>query len=73
MSDAETARSGHALGVKDWEPLLLLPEPPARCSCPGCPAGAPLGAEAADEDLLQACTQGLRGASIIVVHHARGP
>ena len=30
------------MGVKDWEPLLVLPEPgPARCSGP-CPERPPL-------------------------------
>lgn len=51
------------LGVKDWEPLLLLPEPgPARCSCPGCPAIAPLAAGAAGGDLLQMHTPELGSA-----------
>ena len=40
-------------GVKEWEPLLVLPEPgPARCS-PGCPAPKPPLAAAAGEDLTQ--------------------
>ena len=52
------SEEGHTLGVKDWEPLLLLPEPgPARCSCPGCPARAPLLTGAAGGDLLQKVQQ----------------
>ena len=42
----ERNRSGLTLGVKDCEPLLVLPEPgPARCRV-GCPAGMPLRAVA---------------------------
>ena len=56
----------HALGVKDWEPLLELPEPgPARCSCPGCPGRAPLEPAAAEGDLPRADTTGVRGTSML--------